>query len=383
MRPRRSQGSSRIRFVLSVSITLTPKNSRAVCGNVNPAILTARLILEHHMNTNTPRASAIPSLFKLKGEVQATRDQAKASGKKMSNSGAMKEVARKYGFRNWEALQNAAAKNVQVDAANSVTFLLVNEADQVLIVNRTIIGSSESSMGDSSIEGIAEGLANVLNVDLVRVSYATSEAIDGEEWTFAKIAAKLDLIDPVSQTEVPGTPSFLGDGYKLHHALANGNDIFVGDVHGSPLANTKFYDDFRGLFGEPPVKPNTPRSFEKVLELGQTLTEYIHRYAPYIDFHKVVASVPHPDPVQGEIDYTVSITLEVTDGEPIGGYYTCNVSTEKNGQLDKLPPAEFVEKCKSAAMDILHRLVSKGIDLDPGKFADQSTQDQFDPATDL
>lgn len=141
-------------------------------------------------------ARTIPSLYDLKGEAAALRAK---SAKKMSSTAALKAVARKYKFRTWEALEGFARKSITASPdVPTVTLLVINGSDQVLVVNREIIATSEGSYGDASIAGLAERLALSLRVELNEINYQLCEEIDGEDWDFSGIASKLGLINEVS-----------------------------------------------------------------------------------------------------------------------------------------------------------------------------------------
>lgn len=270
------------------------------------------------------QVQALPAMFQLKGEVQSKRDQAKALGRPMKSSVAMKEVARKYGYRSWEALQNAVTNRPVDCAKNSVAFLLIDGGDQALIINRMIVMTSEATYGDSSISGSADKIAEALGVELTRIDYETDVDVDGEEWTFEGIASKFGLIgQAVSES-----------------SSATG----VGIVKAEP-------------------GPVSVQSFEEVLEIGRKFPEFRHAYMPYIDFDSVISKGKHAE--YGEVDYVLGVTLNVTPNEPITAYHTCRISGEIDGFMDDLPPDEIQAQSKKMALDMLDRLIAAGINLDP------------------
>jgi hypothetical protein len=287
------------------------------------------------MNTTITRASAqsLPSVRQLKDEAKAKREESAAGSKKMGQNVALKELARKYGYKSWEALEAAARSSGVAAPSQSVVLYTIDGFDQHLIVNRKLVASSQVAMGDASLEDTAQRMADALGVALDRDGHMhdDEDTVDGEDRDTTKVLIDFGLIDPVTYS----TNSTAGDSISSDGPFEN---------------------------------------FQQVVEKARNVPGFFNDQAPNIVFMKTAASQPNPDQTKGSIDCVCLVFVEVSADQAPDLRYTFYSYTDAEGRIEDCP-ASFSDKAYDCASDIVKDLIGAGIHLDSGKLMRLTSSD--------
>jgi hypothetical protein len=338
-------------------------------------------------------APAIPSLYVLKGEAIHMRAEAKANGQTMGHRTSLKKVATKYGFRSWEALEAASRVNeanqghhaytlIQGRMKPSVELLIINDNDEILIVNRKIVGVRDWTKGGFRLGGIAKNLAEALGIDLRTEDIKLTSGFDPYCKDFNHIALSLGRINPEAEpapqvasfNEISSdqdqrylirTPHFDGATTPVFAELTEEVRASVGTAHSV----------LHFAIDDAPMP--RPMSFDEVVAIAQDFEAFEISHAPHIDFEILLDTESHPD--RGDIDYMVSVTLSVETGKPIWARYCAYVRTEFEGRIDALPPSDYLSRAEGEVMKLLNDLIEAGINIDLNQLADESQGKTYDP----
>ena len=356
-------------------------------------------------------APVLPSLFQLKGEVAAKRKQASIDGKPMKNNVALKEVARKYGFRSWETLEAAARNGASAARDTQVMLYTLDGFGHMLIVNRKLIVSSSFAMGEPSLEGAANKLASALGVDLERGRHTRDEDNDanGEAYSASDVLTALGVID--SEEKKSSAPAYLpavlgsmgitelmdyakvagynviGEDGDYEYAKVDDIDAQFPEWHGgfetvdqawAAAAGAAFYsqrsNDPRTIAGRRIIeahaasKKASSGAYESIKEKACHVAGYRGGKAPFLLFEVTALSMPNKDPKKGSVDLVVEVSLEIfEDRAPEASYAFWNCI---DGQMKiNESTVKFTQIAQDTAQGIVEDICRAGIEVDIEQFA--------------
>jgi hypothetical protein len=282
-------------------------------------------------------APSIPSVRQLKDEAKAKRIQSAATGKKMPQNVALKEVARKYGHKSWESAE--AAANSRIASSNTPIVLLfkVDGFDECLIINRKLIATSRVGLGDRSLKAMAMKMAFSLGVALKQDGCVANHdsAHDKKGWRLTSFLIKRGLIDP---EVIPLDQISEGDAL-----VANMSALDIVEVEQSSRASVEY--------------------FNNALAIAKQLPEYANSSAPWIRFTKAVDSFSDQEDPNKNVECLAVVEINVMDHFPTYSIFYIALCSEGKVLNDHYDAMKYFAQCEECATDILSRLHGLGLNL--------------------